>query len=792
MKIIRSAVALLLSLSLLLGTGGACALAADAERVYTQTLEDTGRYLSSGTQLSTLTRAIDLEAFKQYLSEQLYECTARIDISMYNLANSDENREALSSIIHTDIPEAFHVDRIAVGYTSTKLMWIEPEYVYTAEEYRLMYAECQTAANELLAGIENNPALTDVEKALLLHDRIALLCEYDQINYENGTTPAESYTIYGVLAKGVAVCQGYSETYMYLLDKVGIESTICDSDELNHAWNIVYIDGVPYHVDVTWDDPVRPGRWNLKGEVRHDNFLVSSAELYANDHDAYDYDTTPSDTRYDDYFWQNSEAAFQLIGDEIYYIDNVNETLNRYSDGEALCSVDDVWKAAANAFWPGNWARLASDGVHLYYSTADTIYEYDLVTEHTRQVLAPEMPTDAYYSIYGFSYENGYLVYDISDTPNCDTSTRLRNQMLLDRIAPTAAISAANEAASAQAVTLTLSDNASIAGYYWGTDADYFDNPYIETSSTEIDVTVSEAGTYYLTAQDIGGNVSETASATFYQTTLEANGGAVEPTYLITGDMTELTLPVPTREGYNFCGWAREPDAASGNDTIAVTANETYYAVWEEIPVVLTGVSIASLPDKIAYTVGETLDLTGFAIMLSYSDGSTYTVDDGFTLGEVDLSTPGEKEIAVLYEGERVTFTVTVAEPIDTAALAVEEQIAALVDEITSLEQTDDIAAVRAARDAYDALSSESQAKVSNLDRLTDLEAQIEALSVPSFILGDMDGSWTIDVADILKMKTLILNDQWTDADLAIGDMDQSGAVDVGDIMVVKNVIMGA
>ena len=34
-----------------------------------------------------------------------------------------------------------------------------------------------------------------------------------------------------------------------------IESDLVLSDALNHAWNKVYIDGVAYHVDVTWDDP---------------------------------------------------------------------------------------------------------------------------------------------------------------------------------------------------------------------------------------------------------------------------------------------------------------------------------------------------------------------------------------------------------------------------------------------------------------------------------------------------------------------------------------------------------
>ena len=39
------------------------------------------------------------------------------------------------------------------------------------------------------------------------------------------------------------------------------------SEVINHAWNLIKLDGEWYQVDVTWDDPV----WDRLGRVCHDS-----------------------------------------------------------------------------------------------------------------------------------------------------------------------------------------------------------------------------------------------------------------------------------------------------------------------------------------------------------------------------------------------------------------------------------------------------------------------------------------------------------------------------------------
>ena len=378
------------------------------EVTYTTSLETPQLYDADKADVAVIETAVDMEELKAYLFEQFKTCPDSIDISKFKIPNNDETRAALSSLIWEEMPELFHVYGLGTS-GSNFIKRIYASYQYTADEYLRMYQECQVVVKQILNGIKNNNNLSDVEKALLIHDRLAVLCEYEYHNADN------QFDMYGALVNGSAVCQGYAEAYDYLLEQVGIESYICSSDALYHAWNIIYIDDEPYHVDVTWDDYAwQSGERGAVGVVVHDNFLRSSEGIYSTGHEADDYDTSPSDTTYDNYFWQNSETAFQLIGNEIYYIDNNAATLNCYSDNSELCSVVDEWKMNAYSYW-GNNARLSSNGSSLFYSLSNKVYEYNLTSGLSEVIYEPSL--EQYTCIYGFEYSDGYLVCDINNCP---------------------------------------------------------------------------------------------------------------------------------------------------------------------------------------------------------------------------------------------------------------------------------------------------------------------------------------------------------------------------------------
>jgi len=368
--------------------------------------------------VSILQKREDYDAFLQYVTEELIKCTAKIDISSFQIPSDDAHKDAVFSMIYNDISIAFHVSQLSVTSDTKHIQTIQPKYNCSSVAFKKIYDACEQQAAVLLEGIADNDTLTDVQKALLIHDRIILACEYDYQNYLNHTIPAESYTICGVLTNGTAVCQGYAETYRYLLEKVGIDSWICRSEQLNHAWNIVSIDGTIYHVDVTWDDPV----WDVSGRVYHNHFLLSSAE-FSKKHNASDYSTAPASTTYDSAFWRNVNTAFQLINGNIYYINQGQEALVSY-DGSKICTVTDTWWAGDNRYWVGNYTKLVSDGTYLYYSLTDTVFQYDPVTGSTVQFYTVSHNFGSNYAIYGLSCRDGKLICELNTSPNFDGNTK--------------------------------------------------------------------------------------------------------------------------------------------------------------------------------------------------------------------------------------------------------------------------------------------------------------------------------------------------------------------------------
>ena len=383
------------------------------------------RYFAS----DRLPAEVDKNSLYRDLRNALIGCNRTVDISRYGIP-AVRALDILEFISYS-IPESFHLD--SIGYDARpdgSIARLYFTYTCSPDEYKIKLAECEAAADRLTADLVGDDGLSDAEKALIIHDRIATVCEYDYAGYldytQHGTPLAhDDFNIYGVLVNGSAVCEGYAMANIYLLSRLGIQSVFCRSSEIRHGWNIVWIDDVPYHVDITWDDAV----WDIDGRVDHLYFLLSSAELERrrneNGASAGDYDTTPADERYDEYYWQDSSTAFQYVGGKLYYIDNADSTLVCVTDGFRVIDViDSSWDAGEMSFWSGNFSRLASYGTRLYYSSADSIYSYDTADEIISLFYKPDLSGYSYFSIYGLAVSGKDLIYDIFDSPNFDSTTK--------------------------------------------------------------------------------------------------------------------------------------------------------------------------------------------------------------------------------------------------------------------------------------------------------------------------------------------------------------------------------
>lgn len=158
-----------------------------------------------------------------------------------------------------------------------RIAFVSEYQVNTSEKERLTFSKALEILQKIIT-----PNMSDRDKVKAIHDYLVKHTEYDFDNYLNKTIPKESYSAYGALIKGIAVCQGYSEAFNLLANLAGVPSIIVSGEASgyggygSHAWNLVLVDGEVRHVDVTWDDLV-PDR--DPDYVRYDYFLVTDKEI---------------------------------------------------------------------------------------------------------------------------------------------------------------------------------------------------------------------------------------------------------------------------------------------------------------------------------------------------------------------------------------------------------------------------------------------------------------------------------------------------------------------------------
>ena len=179
---------------------------------------------------------------------------------------------------------------------------VDPDEVYRALEARYPYAFAlhaterpdrttvlrvetpraarQAQAREYAAALAADCVsadMTEAEKLRALHDALVRLCSYDletaaQASPDGASAP---FAADGALLDHKAVCAGYGRAFGMLCEAVGIQAVYVASEEMNHGWNAVRLDGVTYYIDCTFDDPVPDRGAYVSGQY----FLLTAAEL---------------------------------------------------------------------------------------------------------------------------------------------------------------------------------------------------------------------------------------------------------------------------------------------------------------------------------------------------------------------------------------------------------------------------------------------------------------------------------------------------------------------------------
>ncbi|MDF2837325.1 MAG: transglutaminase domain protein [Paenibacillus sp.] len=181
---------------------------------------------------------------------------------------SDNMTEIIRAALRHDDYSAY----ILESYLYTIRSWGNKSTI--AVEAKFRETEEQTSivdrkVDETLAEIVT-PDMSDHEKVKAIHDWVVTHVEYDQsLSY---------YTAYEAVTLGKAVCQGYSLLGYRMLEKAGLDVLIAEGsvNTGEHAWNMVKLDGVWYHLDMTWDDPVGA---DADAPIRYAYYLQTDEEL---------------------------------------------------------------------------------------------------------------------------------------------------------------------------------------------------------------------------------------------------------------------------------------------------------------------------------------------------------------------------------------------------------------------------------------------------------------------------------------------------------------------------------
>lgn len=207
------------------------------------------------TDLKSISERLDKEiikgsdSFTIYLKDMNMDEINKLNDGMDGIFGCGETYQQIGAIGDT-------YKRVIITIKKTPNFYAYDAYVNgnpvpdTEEKANILYQKLK----EILS-TQIHDGMSDYEKELALHDYLVTHCRYSE---ETMQAPgSDIYRAYGALVNGDAVCNGYAEALQLLFLCCGMRSefVVGTADGIDHAWNLVELDGKWYHLDATWDDP---------------------------------------------------------------------------------------------------------------------------------------------------------------------------------------------------------------------------------------------------------------------------------------------------------------------------------------------------------------------------------------------------------------------------------------------------------------------------------------------------------------------------------------------------------
>ena len=359
------------------------------------------------------------------LIDSMENLNSEIDVEKYQLSINDI-KKAMRTVSEIS-PDLFYVSKTTYGLAiGSCVARVIPTYIYSNEQIVQMRSELESKTNEILAKIQ--PNMTDFQKAAIIHDEIVLNCEYSN-------SPDAQYTrtsVYDCIVNGYANCQGYTSSMSYLLEKVGINSEIVESSQMNHIWNLAEIGGNYYHIDATFDDPT-PDRY---GFVSHKYFLLSDSAIKTSSdisvHYGFKTNNSCTDIAYDNSYYKNLNTKFCYSNNLFYAADNSNSGKNskklvafnpETGYAEPVADISDKWYTNGGlSYWHDSFVSTDEYNGNIYFNLNNFVCKYNTANGTVTQV-TNKINTSNYVYIYGMKVDNdGIFLADVKKSPLDDAN----------------------------------------------------------------------------------------------------------------------------------------------------------------------------------------------------------------------------------------------------------------------------------------------------------------------------------------------------------------------------------
>lgn len=220
------------------------------------------------------------DEFKVAIKKALINFDANTTIKVKNYDNNKFNLSLVNKVI-LENPEidygysGVQASIMTTGIKDVSELKITFNYRLSRQTMIQQKASVEAKVKQIIASVIK-PSMSTVEREVAIHDYLVKNARYNSESINQGLMIPEDHNAYGVLVKGVGVCESYAKAMNILAKAANIQCIYVVGDAGGpHAWNMVKLDDNKwYNVDVTWDDPVYNSDSDQFLSVRYNYFNV--------------------------------------------------------------------------------------------------------------------------------------------------------------------------------------------------------------------------------------------------------------------------------------------------------------------------------------------------------------------------------------------------------------------------------------------------------------------------------------------------------------------------------------